>query len=308
MNPVPVGQVVFALLLAAFGSLFAAGDAALGSLPEGHLQALTADESPTAPLYRRYTADRLRLLSRWLVARVVCISVASALLADAGDTTFTTHGIGAVVAVFGAVLTYGTSTELLSTLARRRPEAAGALALRMLRPFEWAVLPFAEPLARSFRDSPQAAKVPGTPKVVSAAPNAMPVGFGMKCVAAASLRRRAARASVGASLTVTMLSSLKLTTQSSPGLSGFQSRSVGDFRPALASTIVVSVTDDAEPSPFPSLGAFGTRGASSVGPETTVVVQPTIEVARHAETRPTSAKRAMPLSLVGSILNSTSIP
>jgi CBS domain containing-hemolysin-like protein len=45
------------------------------------------------------------------------------------------------------VLTYGTFTEVVGTLARRRPERVGALALSFLRPLEWAIVPLADPLA-----------------------------------------------------------------------------------------------------------------------------------------------------------------
>ncbi|MGK4455614.1 hypothetical protein, partial [Klebsiella pneumoniae] len=56
-------------------------------------------------------------------------------------------GFGPLVAVLAAIVTYGSFTEILGTLARRRPEQAGALALRALRPFELLLLPVAEPLA-----------------------------------------------------------------------------------------------------------------------------------------------------------------
>jgi CBS domain containing-hemolysin-like protein len=145
MIPVPVGQVVFALFLAAFGSLFAAADVAMGALQEGRLQALVVGEGWEARQLSRYAEDKLRVLSRWLVARIVCIAIASALLADAADRAFTVR-IGTLVAVLGAVGTYGTCVEILGTFARRRPEKAGAWALRILRPFELAVMPLAVPL------------------------------------------------------------------------------------------------------------------------------------------------------------------
>jgi CBS domain containing-hemolysin-like protein len=61
------------------------------------------------------------------------------------------HELGAlpasIVAVVGAVLTYATFAEILGTIARQRPEEIGRVALRFLRPLEWAVLPLAVPLA-----------------------------------------------------------------------------------------------------------------------------------------------------------------
>jgi len=55
-------------------------------------------------------------------------------------------GIGPVVAVIAAVMVYGALTEILGTLARRRAERVGVLALRYLRPLEFVLLPLAEPL------------------------------------------------------------------------------------------------------------------------------------------------------------------
>jgi CBS domain containing-hemolysin-like protein len=138
-----IAAAIFAALL---GSLFAAGDAALTSLPEARLQALVATQGPMGEAFRRYDHDRLRVLSRWLVGRVVTISLAAALLADLADALFSTR-VGPLVAMAGAVVTYGTSAEILGTVARRRPDQVGALALRFLWPLEWAVVPVAEPLA-----------------------------------------------------------------------------------------------------------------------------------------------------------------
>ena len=139
--------MVAAIAAAALGSLFATGDAALSSLPEARLQALTSAPRPIGPAFKRYASDRVRVLSRWLVARVVAISVAAALVDDAVERQGRLSGFGVVVAALGAVVTYGTFTEILGTLARRRPEQVGLLALRFLWPLEWAVVPLAEPLA-----------------------------------------------------------------------------------------------------------------------------------------------------------------
>jgi putative hemolysin len=142
-----VVEFLAAALATAIGSLFAAGDAALTELPEGRLQALSAaDAEGTGSTFRRFARDPTRILSRWLVGRVVAISAATMLLDDAARRT----GAERLVfpwTVLGVVLTYGTFTEIVGTLARRRPEHAGALALVFLRPLEWLVLPLADPLA-----------------------------------------------------------------------------------------------------------------------------------------------------------------
>jgi putative hemolysin len=133
-----------AVTAAAIGSLSAGADAALTSLPEARLQLLV--DQGAEPGFARYSADRLGLLSRWLVARVVAMSIASIVLArdfeqDLGPLT------ASIVAVVVAVLTYATFAEVLGTIARKRPEEFGRIALRFLRPLEWAVMPLAAPLA-----------------------------------------------------------------------------------------------------------------------------------------------------------------
>ena len=51
------------------------------------------------------------------------------------------------MAVSTAVIAYATCAEILSTIARRRPEEVGRVALRFLRPLELVVVPVAAPLA-----------------------------------------------------------------------------------------------------------------------------------------------------------------
>jgi putative hemolysin len=143
----PALELVAAGVATAVGSLFAASDAALTEIPEGRLQALCADPH-VGPAFRRFTQDPLRLLSRWLVGRVVAVSIASVLLSDAARLLGLDRlALALPAAVLGAVLTYGTFTEILGTLARRLPERVGALCLAFLRPLEWLVAPLADPLA-----------------------------------------------------------------------------------------------------------------------------------------------------------------
>jgi CBS domain containing-hemolysin-like protein len=141
-----VVEVIGAALVTAVGSLFAAGDAALSEIPEGRMQALSATTSKAGVAFRRFTSDPLRILSRWLVGRIVALSVATVLLNQAARDLGLDR-LALPVAVLGAVLTYGTFTEIVGTLARRRPERVGALALAFLRPLEWLVIPLADPLA-----------------------------------------------------------------------------------------------------------------------------------------------------------------
>jgi CBS domain containing-hemolysin-like protein len=141
-----VVEVIAAVVVTAVGSLFAAGDAALSEIPEGRMQALSADATGSGAAFRRFTADPLRILSRWLVGRVVGLSVASILLNEVAGRAGLER-LALPVAVLGAVLTYGTFTEIVGTLARRRPERVGAMALVFLRPLEWLLVPLADPLA-----------------------------------------------------------------------------------------------------------------------------------------------------------------
>ena len=141
-----VVDVVAAALVTGVGSLFAAGDAALTEIPEGRMLALTSDAQKPGAAFRRYTADPLRVLSRWLVGRVLALSIATVLLNEAGRLAGLDRW-ALVLAVFGAVLFYGTFSEVTVTLARRRPERVGALALMYLRPLELLLIPLADPLA-----------------------------------------------------------------------------------------------------------------------------------------------------------------
>ena len=132
-----------AVAAAAIGSIFTSADAALNSLPEARLQALVEENADAT--FARFAKDRMSVLSRWLVARVVALSIASVTLARALEEAFGALD-ASIAAVAIAVLTYATFAEILSTIARRRPEQFGRFSLRFLKPLEWAVLPLAAPL------------------------------------------------------------------------------------------------------------------------------------------------------------------
>ena len=139
-----VVELVLAALVTAIGSLFAAGEAALSEIPDGRMLALASEPGRDGAAFRRFTADPLRVLSRWLVGRVVALSGATVLLAQAAGSL----GRAALfVAIIGVVVTYGTFTQIVGTLARRRPERVGVLALVFLRPIEWLLVPLANPLS-----------------------------------------------------------------------------------------------------------------------------------------------------------------
>jgi putative hemolysin len=129
------------------GSLFATGDAALNALSEARLEALTQGKGPAGDAFRRYNNDRPRVLARWLVGRIMAISLAAALIDEAAERNQMLSGFGVILAVLVAVLIYGTLTEILATVAKRRPDEVGAFTLRVLGPFEWGLAPLAAPLA-----------------------------------------------------------------------------------------------------------------------------------------------------------------
>ena len=149
MNIGPAGlvfDIAVAVVFTAVGSVFAAGDAALSEIPEGRRQALSAEGSPAASAFRRFVQDPTGIIARWLVGRIVAITLAAMLLGEAARIAgIARYAIAA--AVLGTVLLYGTFTEILGTLARRRPEQLGAFVLGLLRPVEWILAPVADPLA-----------------------------------------------------------------------------------------------------------------------------------------------------------------
>jgi putative hemolysin len=130
---------------AAFGSLFAAGDAALHALTEAQLESYAKDRSKE-PIFRRFLTDRGRVLSRWLVGRVTAIAL-TAVLFDEASEALGASGSAIVFAVIGAAISYGTFAEIMVSIARRRPEGVASIALRFLWPLEWVVAPVAEPLS-----------------------------------------------------------------------------------------------------------------------------------------------------------------
>ncbi|MBK6690704.1 MAG: HlyC/CorC family transporter [Myxococcales bacterium] len=137
---------------AAVGSFFAAADRALVLLPEARLQVLvegdgTEERGQAESPFLRFAADPQRILGRWLVCRVVAISVASVFLARAADAFGLSLAASLVLAVLGTIVTYGLLAEILIAYACRRVESFGATALALLRPIEWLVMPVAEPLA-----------------------------------------------------------------------------------------------------------------------------------------------------------------
>lgn len=142
----PIGLLVGAVAASVVGSVFAAGEGALVSLAEPRLQALSR-EGPKAPIFKRYTEDRQRVLARWLVCRIAATSLSAVLFERAVDVYTDALWIRILAPVLLTIAAYGTFAEITLTLARRRAEIVAPLALRVLEPLEWAVAPLAAPLA-----------------------------------------------------------------------------------------------------------------------------------------------------------------
>jgi len=132
---------VFAAATASVGSLFAAADAAATSLPDTRIEVLAKTERGFARLHRA----RQTILARWLAGRVTAIGLSAVVFDDAIEKIW-----GASVPLVPAaatVLLYGMLTEILGSIARRRPEATARRALSWLWPLEWLVAVLAVPLS-----------------------------------------------------------------------------------------------------------------------------------------------------------------
>jgi CBS domain containing-hemolysin-like protein len=143
---VPLSEFAGVVACVILGGLYAAADAAVTSLPEARLRALL-DASPHGedPALRRVLDDRHHVLARMLAGRVVCLVLAAVLATAAALRAWPSWG--AVLAGAVVVLLYSTLTEVVTSLVRRRATEIAPVLLRVVRPFELAVVPLAAPLA-----------------------------------------------------------------------------------------------------------------------------------------------------------------
>jgi CBS domain containing-hemolysin-like protein len=136
-----------ALACATVGSVFAAVDAALSSLNPARVSALHEESKGLAKDgLGRYLASPSSQQSRWLAGRVICMSLAAVLVAEA-LAAYVPHWALAPLGALGALLTYGALAEIGITLARSRADDFAVRVLPFLRPFELLVLPLAAPLS-----------------------------------------------------------------------------------------------------------------------------------------------------------------
>ncbi len=137
----PLGSIAFAALSASVGSLFAAADAALTTLPDARIDVLAKTERG----FLRYKDRKQTILARWLAGRVTSIGLAAVVFDDAVERLWSVSI--PLVPTIATVLVYGTLAEIFGSFARQRPEATGRLALRWLWPLEWVVAVLAVPLS-----------------------------------------------------------------------------------------------------------------------------------------------------------------
>lgn len=131
------------LVAALFGTLAVAATSGLNALGELRLRALSETEGKSALDARRILERLPALRTRLLVLRVLSL-VAVAVIATAW--AFSRLDLLPSIAFLGlATLVYGVSSELASSLARRRPQTAIGL-LKLVRPFELLVAPLAFPI------------------------------------------------------------------------------------------------------------------------------------------------------------------
>jgi CBS domain containing-hemolysin-like protein len=127
--------------------MFAAMDAALGSLTPARLAALH-EEARGAARERlgRYLSNPTLEHSRWLVGRVVFTGLAAVLVANQ-LAPYIPHWTLAPVGALGALLTYGTLAEIGTTLGRTRAQGFALRLLPLIRPLELLLWPLAAPLS-----------------------------------------------------------------------------------------------------------------------------------------------------------------
>lgn len=143
---VPLSEITGVVAFLVIGALFSAADAAVSSLSEPRLRALVDAAGPgERRALRRVLDDPTAVLARLLVGRIVCHVVASVLAAHYAFQRWPSFG-GFVAAAF-VIGVYGFLAEVFGVLVRRRASEVAEPVLRLVRPFELAVIPLALPLA-----------------------------------------------------------------------------------------------------------------------------------------------------------------
>lgn len=142
-----LGAVLGCILL---GALYATADAAVNAIPEARLHAMVGEEGDEEharqhAALRRFLEDPGVVLARLLVGRVLCTVGAAVLGAWAIDAWFPKYG--PLIAFAVVAVAYTAIVEVVTSVARARANDLAEPLLRIVRPFELAMIPIAAPLA-----------------------------------------------------------------------------------------------------------------------------------------------------------------
>jgi CBS domain containing-hemolysin-like protein len=147
--PFPLGDArldAIAIAVAAvLGALFSGLTTALNELTDERLMAVRDEGGPEADTARRVLEKTTRIRSRLLTGRILAVAAVSGftahLAASSGITDWPILG-----AVFGAALVYAIGVEATQTIVRGRETRTVLRFLRVARPFELLLAPFAWPI------------------------------------------------------------------------------------------------------------------------------------------------------------------
>lgn len=139
--PELIATITFGLVL---GALLNAVAAALEALGTVGLVAVSETSTSLSSVARRVLDRGPRIRDSLLAMRVFCVASTSALSALEGHSLG--GRTGAAIGVFSVALAYVMLAQIGASVARRRPSTVALHLLRLLRPFEWMLLPFVLPL------------------------------------------------------------------------------------------------------------------------------------------------------------------
>lgn len=138
-------RLLIALLPALAAAIFAAASAAAGGVSETRLVALQERfQGSRRRAIERYVEKDSTIEARWLVLRVLCVSLSALLFHSA----LPLEGWRLVIAsALLTALAYALPSEIARAHVSRAPEKSILFLLRVLRPVEWLVAPFADLIA-----------------------------------------------------------------------------------------------------------------------------------------------------------------
>lgn len=144
--PEPIIHGLLAILPALVAALFGTASAAVSALSTARKAALRETlEGAQREALDRYVAHGAEVESRWLVLRVLGISISALLIGRVLPVGL--DGWLPLLAALCALAAYGIPVEVLKALALRNPERSSVVLLQYLRLFELLAVPIALPLS-----------------------------------------------------------------------------------------------------------------------------------------------------------------